>query len=128
MPAKKYFTKKELKEFHGMLEEKREELLAQIRKFEETQKNADEFKTHGDMGDMAVQEVDNALQFRMLDKQRKLLDEVNHAMTKFETGTYGICEGNDDYISKQRLKLRPWTRYSIEHKEHVEEMKKRQQL
>lgn len=126
--AKAYFTKKELKEFKEMVEEKKAELIKVMKNFEETERARGENKAPADISDAASDEIASTLHFRIHDKNRKLLNEVNNALRKFDTGEFGVCEGTGDYISKERLKIRPWTRYSIEYKEHLDEEKRRSQM
>ena len=122
--VKKYFSKKELNEFHGMLLEKREQILKNIDSFVQDVKVKDPDQVRGDDADAAEGEIDSAMRARLQDKNRKLLNEIEHALRKFDDGSYGICEGSDEYISKKRLKLRPWTRYSVEYKEIVDKKKR----
>ena len=44
---------------------------------------------------------------------REALDEVVHALEKFENGTYGQCEGCSDQIAEARLEAMPSARYCI---------------
>jgi DnaK suppressor protein len=74
--------------------------------------------------DMAQRHSEQAYLMRFADKERKLLSEIAHALTKFEDGEYGLCEGTGEPISYRRLELRPWTRYSVEYKEQVEREKR----
>ena len=73
--------------------------------------------------DLASATVDQNLTFRLLDRDRKLLAEINHALKKINNGTYGICEGTGEPIPKRRLELRPWCRHSVRYKESVEKMR-----
>lgn len=123
-----YFSKKELKEFRELLLTKRKEILGRMEAFESRTRDDNAFANHGDMIDVATGEIEGGLQFRLQDKNRKLLGEIEHALKKFESGSYGICEGSDEYITKERLRIRPWTRYSIEYKEFVDDQKKRKQM
>ena len=41
-----------------------------------------------------------------------LLDKIEQG----ESGEYGLCEGTGEPIPRARLELRPWARYSVEHK------------
>lgn len=70
--------------------------------------------------DIAERQSRHAYLFRLADKEQKLLREVDHALTKFERGTYGICEGTGEAIGLKRLNARPWTRYSLEYKQELE--------
>lgn len=122
--AKDYFTQKELMEFKNLVEDKKELLIKDMKNFEDSERARGEHKAPADISDAASEEIASTLHFRIHDKNRKLLSEVNAALKKFESGEYGICEGTGDYISKKRLKIRPWTRYSIEYKEHLDEEKR----
>ena len=51
---------------------------------------------------------------------RQLLREINQALSKIMDGRYGICEGTGKVISKARLEVQPWAKYSIEHARKLE--------
>ncbi|MBN2495935.1 MAG: TraR/DksA family transcriptional regulator [Deltaproteobacteria bacterium] len=63
---------------------------------------------------------------RILDKEVKLLREVERALKKFESDEYGLCEGTMEPIGYARLKARPWARYSVTHKEELERIQREQ--
>ncbi len=73
--------------------------------------------------DIAQRSTDQAWLFRFADKERKLLIEIEAALEKMRSGEYGLCEGTDEPIGYKRLELRPWTRYSVGHKELLEREK-----
>ena len=73
-----------------------------------------------DEGDWASDSVDQALFARLMDRDSKLLREVDHALAKFEAGTYGICEKTGEPIELDRLRARPWSRLSLDAKEQRE--------
>ncbi|MBH22978.1 MAG: hypothetical protein CMH57_00695 [Myxococcales bacterium] len=77
-------------------------------------------EAHPDEFDEATKLSEQAYLMRLSDKNRKLLRQIEHALSKFEEGEYGYCEGTGDIISRKRLELRPWTRYSIAYKEELE--------
>jgi DnaK suppressor protein len=56
-----------------------------------------------------------------MDSERRLLVQIEDALGRIETGTYGICEGTGKPISKARLEAQPWARYSVEYAKMVEE-------
>ena len=60
-----------------------------------------------------------------MDRDAKLLREVERALEKIKDGTFGYCEGTGEPIGYARLKLRPWTRYSVTYKEELEREEKR---
>ena len=116
------FKKKELKHYRELLLNKREELLETI-----AERKRLSFKSQEQMVeeiDQANQASEQALHLRLLDKDLKLLREIDKALIRFEDGTYGYCEGTGEEIERQRLELRPWTRFSIEYKQEIERKKK----
>jgi RNA polymerase-binding transcription factor DksA len=49
-----------------------------------------------------------------------MLGEVQHALTKFETNTYGICEDTNEPIAVARLEALPYARYTVQAQEKRE--------
>ena len=45
---------------------------------------------------------------------RETLDEVEHALGKLESGTYGVCEGCDQRIDPARLEAKPAARLCMD--------------
>ena len=43
------------------------------------------------------------------------LDEVEHALNKFDQGTYGLCERCGEQIAEARLEAIPATRFCVNH-------------
>ncbi|MBT8495577.1 MAG: TraR/DksA C4-type zinc finger protein, partial [Deltaproteobacteria bacterium] len=70
--------------------------------------------------DLASRHADQAFLLRFADKEHKLLRQINLALSKLEIGEYGVCEGTGEPIGFARLKIRPWTRYSVQYKEELE--------
>lgn len=71
-------------------------------------------KSRGDESDLSAahQEEHNFLiaQTRM----KAQLVEIEMALSRIESGNYGICEETDELIETERLLAIPWTRLSIE--------------
>ena len=44
------------------------------------------------------------------------VEEIDHALAKFELGTYGICEVSGDPIPEERLEAIPWARERVQYK------------
>ena len=74
----------------------------------------------GDEGDASVDLQDRDETDTLLRDLRGQLSEVEHALTKFETGTYGICERCGRPIPLARLRVLPEARYDVEYEEEVE--------
>jgi DnaK suppressor protein len=116
-------TETQLEELRQLLLAKRQELVRSINvmRSRDIEVNPDD----------NIEEIDQAsanqiqtVQLRVLEKEYKLLREVNRALDKFDSGEYGLCEGTEDPIGYPRLKVRPWARYSIDYAEEKERMAK----
>lgn len=111
-------TEEELDYFRERLLKERKEVREKLNRhlneaMVDNDRSADELDQAGRMSDQAYL-------MRLADKEQKLLKQIERALGKFEEGEYGYCEGTGEPISRKRLEIRPWTRYSIEHKEQLE--------
>lgn len=70
-----------------------------------------------DITDRASEETDLAIEFRIRDRERKLLNKINEAMSRIEDGSYGYCEETGDPISVKRLMARPTVTMTLEAQE-----------
>lgn len=122
LEKEKPLTKKELEKFKKLLTDQRAEVAERIRDRASTAR-VDENDLIEEM-DQANRATEEAFNMRLLDKEVKLLREIEGALAKFEDGTYGICEGTGEQIERRRLEARPWTRYSVAYKEQLEREKK----
>ena len=82
-------------------------------------------KGGGDEADMINNMLAEKEFLRQQDRLRGRLLEIEVALSKISSGTYGFCEETEEPISKDRLLAIPWTRLSIEGAEMREEMSKR---
>ncbi len=119
----KELTAAQQKELVDLLDEKRNELVEMLRV---RRTGAQAEQRTGDEADQASEDAEVALETRLMDRDAKLLREVERALEKVRAGTYGLCEGTEEPIGYARLKLRPWTRYSVTYKEELEREQKRQ--
>jgi len=109
-------TPAEIEKFKAMLWEKRNEILGNVStmEFEALRRDSSglsNMPTH--MADMGTDnyEIDNIL--GLMDSERKILIEIDDALSRIENSTYGICEINGEPIPKARLEAIPWARYCI---------------
>jgi DnaK suppressor protein len=116
-------TQAQIKELVSLLHEKRTELFEALRARRSGAHQSE--GRQGDEADQATEDADVALETRLMDRDAKLLREVERALEKVQAGTYGMCEGTDEPIGYARLKLRPWTRHSVMYKEELEREAKR---
>jgi DnaK suppressor protein len=72
------------------------------------------------MADMGTDNYEQEFTLGLMEKDRKLLRDLNDALAKIQNGTYGICEGTGKPIGRPRLEAQPWARYSIEYARKIE--------
>ena len=120
-------TAEDLEHFKQRLLAEREDMLAKLsRHLNEAMVDNDR---PADELDQAGRISDQAYLMRLADKEQKLIKQIDRALAKFDSGEFGLCEGTGESISRKRLEVRPWTRYSIEYKEQLErEMGKSRRL
>ena len=81
--------------------------------------------TFPDPLDRALSESNRSLELRKRDRERKLIKKIRDAIIKIDDGSYGICENCGEYISANRLKVRPEAAMCISCKEEEEEFEKK---
>ena len=112
------FSEKELAGFRELLVSEKTEVLQRIGSHV-NQATADQ-ESLPDEVDQASRATDQAYLLRLADKEHKLITQIDRALRKIHDRSYGVCEGTGELIDQRRLELRPWTRYSLEHKEMLE--------
>jgi DnaK suppressor protein len=118
------FEKAELEKFRVILTDEKQKILDKARHAVEAGNIYLDKDEMYDEVDQASAMVEQNLNLRLLDRDRKLLGEIEHALGKIDTGDFGYCEGTGEPIPKRRLELRPWCRHSVKYKEKLERMKK----
>jgi len=117
-------TTAEIEGFQVLLLQKRDEILGTVLSMEDEVLHRERTELSacpihmGDVGSEAF-EIENTLS--LADSERKLLREIDDALDRIEEGTYGICLGTGDLIGKARLQAIPWTKYSMEFAELLEQ-------
>lgn len=73
-----------------------------------------------DEADMASREEQRQWQLRLLEREKRLLDKIDHALERLARGEYGWCEETGEPIGLRRLLLRPTATLCVEAKERQE--------
>ena len=115
----KPLTKKELKKFRDLLEEKRNAVLERARKTLSEDMTLDPDDLPDEM-DLASSEYYQSFEFRLRGREKSHLAKLNLALRKIDDGTFGICEVCEEPIGKKRLEARPETGLCIQCKENQE--------
>ena len=116
----KALTKKELKKFQELLEEKRKAVLERAREMLAVENMALDTNDLPDEMDLASSEYLQSFEFRLRGREKSLLSKLDLALKKIEDGTFGVCEICEDPIGKKRLEARPETTLCIKCKEDQE--------
>ena len=56
----------------------------------------------------------------LLAKEQDAIYEINEALKRIDSGTYGICEMSGDLIPEERLEALPFTRFTVACQERIE--------
>jgi RNA polymerase-binding protein DksA len=117
---------RELEHFRELLLAKRRELVGDMYSMERealqrSGENLSNLPIH--MADMGTDNYEQEFTLGLMEKDRQLLREINSALMKIQNGMYGICEGTGKPISKARLEVQPWAKFSIEHARKLEDRK-----
>ncbi len=105
-PSERRLAKKELADIKTFLLEKRERLLAGMRRELAMQKERAASKAADDV-DKATDAYDEDLSFEIATANDQELEDIQVALEKIEKGTYGECEVCGCGISPSRLKILP---------------------
>ena len=113
----KHLSPGEIEKFKTILLAKRNEILGDVSTMEAEALR----KVRSDLSSMPIHmadlgtdnyEVENTL--GLMDSERKILVDIYDAILRVEEGTYGICQGNGEVISRERLEAIPWAKYCVE--------------
>ena len=70
--------------------------------------------------DRLQQQMNREVAIRNLDRESKLLKEVQAAMKRVEEGSYGTCLRCEEEIPEKRMKAVPWAAYCVPCQETIE--------
>ncbi len=118
--ASKALTKKEMKKFQELLEEKRKAVLERAREMLAVENMALDTNDLPDEMDLASSEYLQSFELRLRGREKSLLSKLDLALKKIEDGTFGVCEICEEPIGKKRLEARPETTLCIKCKEDQE--------
>jgi DnaK suppressor protein len=118
------FSPDKLNKYKGKLMDLRETILNRglVNRADALNINTDDL---ADESDHAAAIIQQSVSLNVQERDRYLLKEIEHALSKFEDGTYGLCEDTEEPIDEGRLSAAPYTRYCVEAAEIREKQAKR---
>jgi len=116
-------TSAEIRKFKALLLAKRTEILGDVSCMENEalrRPRSDLSRMPIHMADVGTDNYEMEYILGLVDSERKLIMEIDEALQRIEDGTYGICEGCNEPIPKERLKAIPWSRYCVDYARLIE--------
>jgi DnaK suppressor protein len=110
-------------ELRRTLEAKRVALLRALRAHEDRDEERGDDpleKEPADPADLAESAIEDHDRIAMADHNLELLEEVDHALTRLDAGTYGLSEASGEPIPYERLRAVPWARYNADEADRAE--------
>lgn len=77
-----------------------------------------------DETDLAANEINQNLVFKLRDRERQLLSKIDEALARMEEGTFGTCLDCEEPIEPRRLEARPVSELCVACKEKQEHREK----
>jgi DnaK suppressor protein len=103
--SEEYMNPMQLEYFKQKLQNWRLELLDESR--ETLTHLKEENWNEPDLNDRASVETETTIELRTRDRYRKLIDKIEHTISRIDTGDYGCCEETGEEIGLKRLEARP---------------------
>ncbi|QNN24946.1 TraR/DksA family transcriptional regulator [Planctomycetales bacterium ZRK34] len=110
-------SKKELQHYRDLLVVRRAEILGDITSMSTEALRADASNLSNmplHMADVGSDQYEQELTLGLVESERRLIQEINDALSRIADGTYGVCHKTGKRINKARLNAKPWAKYCIE--------------
>ena len=104
--------KKTIERFRKILLKERERIIGDVKQMDESSK---EMGTDGiqDIGDEAATIYNKQILLTLNENERMRLRELDEALDRIESETYGICEECGEPVGLKRLEVRPVAKYCV---------------
>jgi len=113
MPEADYMNDAQLAFFDRLLQQLREETIAEIDAARTQMMDHDQVS---DVLDRATQEEEALITLRIADRKRQLIPKIDAARQRIRTKDYGYCLQTGEPIGLARLLIRPTAEYSTDAK------------
>ncbi len=104
--------KKTIAKFKKTLLKEREQIVGDVKQIVESSKEMGQDGIQ-DIGDEAANIYNKQVLLSLNENERARLKEVDEALDRIESGTYGVCEECGGPISLKRLEVRPVAKYCV---------------
>jgi RNA polymerase-binding protein DksA len=121
-------SEKDLQMYRRLLLEKRAEIVGDVNGMQDEVLRKSRQAAAGDlssmpihMADLGTDNYEQEFTLGLLAGEKQLLRDIDEALERIDTRTYGMCLGTGKPITKTRLKAKPWARYCIEYARLLEQ-------
>ena len=115
-------SRQELQYFRNLLLEKRREIIGDVGSMESEAfkggSNLSNMPIH--MADVGTDNFEQEFTLGLIESERQILRDIQEALVRIDTGTFGVCLGTGKAIPKVRLEAVPWAKYTIEYSRLLE--------
>src|SRR3990172_1845057 len=105
--------KKQLEKYRKKLEEKRKEIISELKKNVNYRKESLIDDGTQDIADKAAMAYNKEFLFSLTDAERDMLQLIEEALERIESREYGTCSSCSSEIKSTRLDAVPWAKYCI---------------
>ncbi|MFP5320879.1 MAG: TraR/DksA family transcriptional regulator [Acidimicrobiia bacterium] len=99
-------------DLRATLEEEAELLRGKVHELDAKEDDLSYDEGFADSAQVAAERGENKV---LYDQLRRELDDIEHALTRMDEGSYGTCEVCGGDIGAARLEMLPATRFCIDH-------------
>ena len=110
-------TPDQVNKFKALLLEKRREILGNVNFMEGETLRKDRTDLSSmpfHMADMGTDNYELENTVGLVDSERRMLIEIEDALSRMEDGAYGVCQGHSGPIPRARLEAIPWARHCVD--------------
>jgi DnaK suppressor protein len=111
-PKKEGVDKRTLSRFKKILLKERDDIIGEVKQISESSKEMGQDGIQ-DIGDEAANIYNKQILLSLSENDRVRLQEVDEALDRIASGTYGTCEECGGPISLKRLEVRPVAKYCV---------------
>lgn len=113
----KHLTAKELRDFRQRLLNLRDQVVDEISFLAGDNLSAKQIERTGEEG---TDNFNREFALKLVSSEQDIIYEIDEALRRIKTGTYGICEFSGEAIEKERLKVVPHARHSVKVQSELE--------
>lgn len=122
MGQKKGLDRKTVERLKKILLKEREEIIGDVKQIYESSQEVGQDGIQ-DIGDEAANVYNKQILLTLNENERMRLREVDEALDRMKTGTYGTCEECGEPIGLKRLEVKPVAKYCVPCKTKLEKEK-----